>query len=336
LGGTTRGYRGEDVQPVVAKREHDAMSVLVGTQDGLLRVGSRGVDSFAALESREITWLTSHHTTTWLVEGGRSIWRGEHGAWRKTTEMEDGLAARCVLATRSGVFVGTSGAHLFRLEPNTGELQFVDGFEAIEGRAEWSNPGGREPDTRSLAEDPSGRLFANVHVGGIATSADSGATWHKTSMQVAFDVHEVLAPTVGTVLAATGYHGLCTSKDGGLSWTKANKGLPPAFGNLDNHYCRAVALVGNTVLITASTGPRTVESGIYRKRLDSADPFERCRTGLPETFTDNINTGCLVSHQGVAVFGSADGSVFTSSDEGRSWNQLASSLPRINAVTIDD
>ena len=84
--------------------------------------------------------------------------------------------------------VGTEGAHLLRLGP-TG-LTRIDAFETMPGRDDWYTPWGGPPEVRSLACTADNVLLANMHVGGIARSDDSGRTWSPT-MDIQFDVHQV-------------------------------------------------------------------------------------------------------------------------------------------------
>ncbi len=60
------------------------------------------------------------------------------------------------------------------------------------------------------------------------------------------------------------------------------------------------------------------------------------RGGLPGWFGHNIDTYCLDAKPdgSIAAFGSNDGRVFTSSDKGRSWSQLAKGLPEIRRVLV--
>jgi hypothetical protein len=55
---------------------------------------------------------------------------------------------------------------------------------------------------------------------------------------------------------------------------------------------------------------------------------------LPEWFDDNIDSPCLdaLPEGSVAAFGTADGEVFTSIDGGKTWETMASGLPRVNCV----
>jgi hypothetical protein len=164
-----------------------------------------------------------------------------------------------------------------------------------------------------------------VHVGGILRSEDRGETWTPT-IDIDADVHQVTTAE-GLVLAACA-GGLAVSADRGSTWTLRSDGL-------DAPYSRAIAVCGDAVLLSASNGPRGGRSAIYRGDL-SGGTFERCGTGLPESFNDNIDSYCLdAPPEGpLAAFGTSDGRVFTSEDAGTSWGELASGLPPIQRVLV--
>jgi len=97
---------------------------------------------------------------------------------------------------------------------------------------------------------------------------------------------------------------------------------------------RAVAVAGEHVLISASTGFHGRRSAIYRKRLEGGTHFERCAAGLPKWFDDNIDTSCLAGAGSLVVFGTSDGQVFRSVDAGEHWELLIKGLPPIGCVAI--
>jgi len=175
-----------------------------------------------------------------------------------------------------------------------------------------------------VAGGADGALYVNVHVGGIPRSRDQGRSWQPT-IDVEVDVHQVLAHPrhERLVLAATAY-GLAVSEDGGDTWRLETDGL-------DAYYCRAVTLAGDTVLVSASRGPDGALAAVYRKPLGS-DAFERCRRGLPPWFDGNVDTGWLVGAGEDVAFGTEDGRVFVSPDEGSTWHEAASGLPEIRCL----
>ena len=121
-----------------------------------------------------------------------------------------------------------------------------------------------------------------MHVGGILRSDDGGATWTPT-IDIDSDVHHVTTAE-GMVLAACA-GGLASSSDRGVTWTVRTDGL-------EAPYSRAVAVCGDVVLVSASKGPRGGRAGVYRGDLVGG-AFERCTSGLPDLFDDNIDTYCL-------------------------------------------
>jgi photosystem II stability/assembly factor-like uncharacterized protein len=168
-------------------------------------------------------------------------------------------------------------------------------------------------------------LYVNVHVGGILRTDDRGEHWMPT-IDIDADVHQV-ATAEGLVLAACA-GGLAVSEDRGTTWILRADGLEAS-------YSRAVAVCGDGVLVSASSGPRGGRSAVYRGTL-AGGGFERCRDGLPEWFDDNIDSMCLdaLPDGSFAAFGTSDGQLFGSFDAGSSWTELASGLPVILRVLV--
>lgn len=295
--------------------------LFVGTDGGLLRVPG-GHDTPEA-EGR-IYSLAADRWGRWALGDGRAILRHVSDRWIEVAAVE-GPAGRCLLATDEGLFVGTAEAGLLRYVD--GELLPVKGFLDVDGRDGWYTPWGGPPDTRSMARDRAGRLHVNVHVGGIPRSTDGGGTWHPT-IDVDADVHQVIAhPTEADVVLAAGARGLSISRDGGDTWKLHREGLHGA-------YCRAVAVSGEDVLVSASTGPFTERAAVYRWQFDGHGHFERCADGLPEWFPSNVDTHCLVADGQVAALGTAEGEVYRSTDGGGTWERAASGLPAVRCLLM--
>lgn len=293
-------------------------SILVGTSDGL-----RELEKPAGLEGRTVTALAAAGPDLWAITDATSLLRSVGGGgWEAMADIE-GHRGRCVLPLGTDALVGTSEARLLRLRD--GRLEPVGSFDQVEGRERWYTPWGGPPDTRSLTRGASGAIFANVHVGGIVRS-DDGEAWRPTGIDVDADVHQVLAhPSQREmVLAATAY-GLATSADSGDSWTFNTEGLHAS-------YCRAVAVSGETILLSVSRGHQGQQSALYRQTRSGT--FERCRDGLPEWFDDNVDTHCLAAGEGMVALGTSDGSVYVSSDDGATWEESAAGLPSIRCVVI--
>ena len=222
-----------------------------------------------------------------------------------------------------GLLVGTDEAHLLRLDDHT--LGRVAPFDAVEGRDAWYTPWGGPPAVRSIARDLGGRIHANVHVGGIPRSLDGGARWEPT-IDIDADVHQVVAhPNEPDVVLAAGAVGLAVSENGGASWRIEQQGLHAT-------YARAVAVAGDTILLSVSNGPRGGRAALYRTAYGPDLHLEKCTDGLPEWFDGNIDSGWLVARESVVAFGTGDGEIFLSDDEGERWTRAAEDVPSIRAL----
>lgn len=294
------------------------MKILVGTVAGL-----HEIDGPIVLPDTDVTALTVYGSTWWLLAGGQEVLRREVGEFTTAATLEAPLGT-CLLAGPDGLLIGTAEAHLLRL--SSGVLESVASFAQAEGRDDWYTPWGGPPDTRSLSADAAGTWFVNVHVGGILRSHGGGAAWEPT-IDIDADVHQVLAHPrePGRVFAATAF-GLAESADSGETWTFGTDGL-------HSTYSRAVALCHDSLLVTASEGHLGRRSAVYRRRA-SGGTFEKCEAGLPEWFESNVDTHCLATSGSTAVFGTADGDVFVSTDEGITWETVGKGLPRVGCVAI--
>jgi hypothetical protein len=117
------------------------------------------------------------------------------------------------------------------------------------------------------------------------------------------------------------------SRDGGATWAFRADGLHAS-------YLRAVAVAEETVVVSASGGPRSRRAALYRRPIASGEAFERCRDGLPDWFRENIDTHCLAAVGPTIVAGTQEGVVFGSADAGRRWEVLADRLPSISCVAV--
>jgi len=295
--------------------------ILVGSTAGLLEYDSAGSAGPTHHRDKNVTALAPEYPAVWTVLDRHEIWRAADGSWSHVGDVR-GTEVQCLAATRAGYLVGTSEARLLRMEGDNAAP--VPGFDAIEQRPQWFTPWGGPPDTRSISEDESA-VFVNVHVGGILRTRDQGASWEPT-IDIHADVHKVLAGPVSLYAAAA--RGLAVSHDQGETWEFHADGLHAT-------YCRGVAVCGDAVLVSASTGPGGARSAIYRGDL-RGHKLRRCRSGLPEWFDDNIDSLCLdaLPEVGVAAFGTHDGQLFVSRDQGETWDEFASGLAGVNCVLV--
>jgi hypothetical protein len=283
-------------------------------------VGSEGG---AWLVGREVTALAPDGIGWLVLAEGSEVLRvhGDEVDSLGTVVEETG---RCLQPVPGAVLVGTAQARLAMIKD--GAVTMVRSFDEADGREAWYTPWGGPPDTRSLARSADGILFANVHVGGILQAETPEGVWSPT-IDVDADVHQVLTDALdpGHVVAATAL-GLAESRDGGGTWRFSHEGL-------DAPYARAVALDGERLYLSASTGPRGGRAGLYRREPGSA-AFEKCGGGLPEWFGGNVDSHRLAAAGGTGLFGTEDGNVFLSDDGGHFWRKVLGGSTRITCVGV--
>lgn len=293
------------------------MGWLVGTRNGLF-----GQSGDAWLDGREITALAPEPEGWSALADGRDVVRFRAGAVETMASIEEELG-RCLLTVGDRVLIGTANARL--ATAHAGSVEMSASFDDAKGRESWYTPWGGPPDTRSLSAGPDGALFASVHVGGILRAEDPDGPWQPT-IDVDADVHQVLADPgkADHVVAATAL-GLAESLDAEATWRFVTDGLHAA-------YARAVALDGEELFMSASTGPRGGRAALYR-RAAGEEGFSKCTGGLPEWFAQNIDSHHLAASDGLVVFG-AEGRVFVSDDGGGSWSDTGTAFPEITCVAI--
>jgi hypothetical protein len=293
-------------------------TVLVATSNGVHAWDDTGTPD-VSLQGRPISTLARDDDDVWAILDERELWR-RGDEWRHVADL-DGLRATCVASIEGEIFVGTSEARLFRLEPDR-VLRAIEAFDRVEGRDAWYTPWGGPPDTRSISEWDD--IYVNVHVGGIPRTSDGGATWTPT-IDIDADVHQVTTAE-GLVLAACA-EGLAVSTDRGATWSMRTDGLAAT-------YCRAVAVCGDLVFVSSSSGPRGGRAAVSRAPLASG-AFERCEAG-PGWFDGNVDSYCLdaLPEGTLVAFGTPDGRLYASADAGETWEERAAGLPQIRRVLV--
>ncbi len=296
--------------------------ILVGTRDGLHRFDGGGNLLKVEHVGREVTTLAPEGWELWAILDGNEVVHTAGIEWWFHVANLRGLRGHCIADTRAGVIVGTSEGHLYRVAGKG--VERVRSFDKAAGRSEWFTPWGGPPATRSITEDGD-TVYVNVHVGGVLRSSDHGDSWQPT-IDIEADIHRVT--TGHRRVYAAGAQGLNVSRDKGDTWTLSREGLRGG-------YCRAVTVCGDTVLLSASTGPQGAHSAIYRSDVEGRS-FERSKASASEWFQHNIDSLCLDAFPdgSMAAFGTQDGRLFASADQGMSWSQVASGLPGVTRVQL--
>lgn len=286
------------------------MRVLAGTTDGVVDLQT----AHRFLSGRRIKHVAWEDDSWWAVDDSGGIWRdGQQVA------VGQHVGFNCILPLAHGVWLGADRARLYHLGDDG--LQEDAAFASAPGRARWSTPWGGPPDVRSLTFGPDGVLYVNVHVGGILVYDDSGLT---PTIDIAADVHQVVAhpERPGTVLAATAW-GLAVATDG-HDFSFRTEGLA-------HTYCRALAVRGDDVLVSAARGPGGGDAGVYRGQVGGGTLI-RCHRGLPESFQGNVDTHCLAADPD--GFWVVNGERAWFSTDAESWTGVEVDMPAVTGVAV--
>jgi hypothetical protein len=287
------------------------MSLLVGTTSGLLSLDDPNTE---LIGGTRINHVRRDATGWWAVDGKSRI---HHGGEIVAT-LPDQAPAICVQPTPETVWVGSSEARLFALDQ--GEVAEDEFFNEAPGRDSWYTPWGAPPDVRSMTLDVDHTLYINVHVGGILRYDNTGPI---PTVDISADVHEVAAhpSQKGAIFAATAQ---------GLAFSHNGHDFDFRTDGLHATYCRAVTVLEDRVVFSASTGPRSDRGRLYASPLWD-DEIEPLTSGLPEWFDSNVDTHCLAVHQNMVYVGHGD-QVWRSDDRGDNWAVVADGLARITCL----
>jgi hypothetical protein len=297
-------------------------SILIATWgDGLFSVTGETVHQELADQSVRGLAPDGHGRVLAIVGGHSLCRRSSDGEWAEIATSEFDLS--CCVPIGNVVFVGTDDAQILRVD-HDGTQQRLTGFGAVAGRDKWyagtaivdGKVMGPPLGIRSMAATCDGAvILANVHVGGIPRSTDSGLTWQPT-IDIDNDVHQVCAhPGRSDIVIAAAATGLCVSRDGGTTWTVEQQGLHA-------RHCASVAFGRNDIFVSASTDPFATRGAIYRRALDNNGPLQPLGGGMPRWIDGSADTNCIATQSSTVAVIDRSGHLYVSHDDGASWSFL--------------
>jgi hypothetical protein len=309
-------------------------SLLVATWDnGLFNVTGKTVHQ--ELAGQSVLGLADDSDGNVLaIVGQHSLRRrAADGEWTELAQSE--LELSCCVSIGDVVFVGTDGARILRVDPN-GTQRLLTGFDAVTGRDGWyagtaivdGKVMGPPLGIRSMTATCDGAaLPANVHVGGVPRSTDSGITW-KPTIDIESDVHQVCAhPSRPDVVIAAAAVGLCMSRDAGTTWTVEREGLHAP-------HCSAVAFGRNDIFVSASTDPFAAQGAVYRRSIDGDGPLQPLGGGMPRWIEGRVDTNCIATRESTVAVIDGSGHLYVSHNDGTSWSCSSDGLPFSSGLHI--
>lgn len=192
-------------------------------------------------------------------------------------------------------------------------------------------------------KDPD-KLKIAISTGGVYQSDDGGANWKVTNTGVKAYflpnqfpefgqcVHKIARhPKKKNTYFLQNHHGVYRSNDGAVTWKEIENGLPSNFG-----FGLTVSGAGSVFIVPLdSDGKRYTVDGklrVYRSR-DDGKSWQPLTKGLPQKNAYEVILRDAVDSTGNNIFfGTKNGKLFGSSDDGDSWKLIEGSLPEICCV----
>ncbi|MEV6109188.1 exo-alpha-sialidase [Streptomyces sp. NPDC051940] len=250
------------------------------------------------------------------------------------------------------VYAGTEPGGLFRSEDRGVTFELVRELWDHPTREKWE-PGGGGLAVHTVVTDPRDAAAVTVAVsaGGVYRTTDGGKSWapSNSGVQAVFlpegsqfpefgqCVHKVSRDAVNPDrLYLQNHWGVYRSDDTGATWQDIGDGLPSTFG----FAVAAHPHQGDTAYVfpieaDSDRVPAGRRCRVYRTS-DAGATWEPLSRGLPAE--DHYGTVlrdamCVDDADPAGVyFGNRNGELFAGSDDGESWQQLASHLPDVLCV----
>ena len=251
-----------------------------------------------------------------LSSGELAVVGNGDGSRRLPTGVDQAIESVAILAEEPlHLLLGTADARVFRFREADGSARPLNSFDQLACRSEWYTPWGGPPAVRSLAVNGSW-VYADIHVGSIMRSPDSGEHWEPVVADLHEDVHQVTTSAVlPERVCANTANGVYVSDDRGQSWEHRSSGLTHRYG-------RAIAVdprKPDLLLASVSRGPhRNVDAQLFRSE-DAGRSWTHVTDGFPSTSDDNIDTFQLAFDAQGSAWAAVAEILYVSVDAGKTW-----------------
>ena len=310
-------------------------------------------------ESWELTRLTSGVIDTWV--DSEPEFAASMGVTGTPLPFGDTFSQIWSLGANHGsVYAGTKPANLLVSHDQGKSWERVEGLTNHPSADSWhGGAAGLVLHTIVGHPDDPDKMWIGISAAGVFATEDGGTTWERRNRlsnaeacghhdhpaaprdgETGHCVHNMMrALGVGDVLYQQNHHGVWRSPDGGRSWEDITTGLPSTFGFPIRVHPHNPDMIWTIPLNGDSQGrfPPDGAAAVW-KSVDGGKSWKPKRTGLPQEFCfftvlRQAMAGDTQSPAGL-YFGTNTGSVYASSDEGESWNEIVRHLPTILSVEV--
>ncbi len=248
------------------------------------------------------------------------------------------------------VYAGVEPSALFVSDDGGRTYGLVEALWDHPHRPNWT-PGFGGKAIHTVLPDPRdpARLVVAMSTGGVYRSEDGGASWtaSNTGIKAYFYpdpfpeygqcVHKVARDAVNPDrLYAQNHHGVYRSDDGGATWQSIADGLPTDFGfTMLAHPSRGDVIYVWPVEADAKRFPPGQRCRVYRS-TDAGATWQALSDGLPrEPYFPIVLRDAMCADDADPTgiyFGTRNGEVYASHDEGQSWSLVGEHLPDVLCV----
>lgn len=257
---------------------------------------------------------------------------------------------------------GTKPAQLLESHDRGKTWQKVESLTDHPSAAEW-HPGAAGLVLHTIVAHPEddAKVWIGISAAGVFATEDGGQSWERRNRlanaeacghhdhpaaprdgETGHCVHNIVRATGPTdLLYQQNHHGVWRSNDGGRSWDDIGQGLPSTFGFPIHVHPHRPEMIWTVPLNGDSAGrfPPDAAAAVW-KSTDAGMTWQAKRAGLPQvacyfTVLRQAMAGDRRDSAGI-YFGTNTGSVFASTDEGESWDEIARHLPTILSVEVLD
>lgn len=243
------------------------------------------------------------------------------------------------------LYVGVAPAALFESHDRGLTFRLNKGLWSHPHRKKWE-PGFGGLCLHTIVTDQKNPKDIKIAIstGGVYQTNDGGEKWQVTNTGVKAYflpdpypefgqcVHKIARhPGKRRTFFLQNHHGVYRSRDGAVTWQEIEKGLPSNFG-----FGLTVSEAGSAFIIPLQKDAErfTCEGKlrVYRTR-DDGKTWEPLAKGLPQKNAYEVVLRDAMTSTGNDIFfGTKNGKLFASADDGDSWKMIEGSLPEICCV----
>ncbi len=254
----------------------------------------------------------------------------------------------------NGLWLGTEPGGLFFSDDNGEHFQLNESLWNHPSRQDdnkWFGTGKDYPFIHSILVDPrdSHHIYIGVSCAGVFETTDGGKNWApknngliasylpKANTEIGHDPHQMLqCISYPDVIWQQNHCGIFRTTNGGAEWhnVSGENGFPS--------YGFALAIDNSNPEVAWVIPAESDESRIplhlclkVCQTTDGGKSWKAQGKGLPANYAfDLVLRHAFIKHERFLVFGTNNGNIYASQDEGESWSLITNNLAPVNSLAV--